>query len=1145
MRIERLALELFGQFTDRVFDFGTTTAASGETSDFHIIYGRNEAGKTTTMEGFLRLLYGFPHREPYDFLHQRKNLRVSGVLAVDGAARHFTRLPTRGANLLDAAGAPLPEQALAAHLGGLLLEDYRNLLCLDDETIETGGEDIANARGDIGRLLFSAAAGLPDLSTVLGDARAEADGLYRKRASKTRVAELRRKLDQTEAQIRAQDVSATAFRRLKQAHRDALAQEAAAKAARDGLRTRAARVAVQRRALPALAQRDRLSTALEGFEDYPRRLELDPEALVALQTGQATARAEHDRLGQEITRAEAQLAAITLEPAQLALAQALDDLDALRGRHVSELTDLPKRRKARDAALEDMRRAARDLAAAEGTDPQALLLGAAEITALETARDALREARGARDAEAAEVALLQDRLDQASEALKRLRATASAPSGLADLLARFDLDRLAPAVAAARQAHWAAEDALAEALAALRHGGTVFASLPDCPIDAAGAQALAVQHAEAMAQLARAKAERDGFLAEAAAQQAQRDALGARVIPDAEARAARDHRDALWQDHRAALSPATADAFHAAMTQLDALADARLAAARELGQLREIERALVEAQSRARQAEARVDTIAAEMTGIEAQMAGIAASLGLDGLSPAGLQDWVARHAAAAKAAHQLDRLAQRDGATFARAERLLAALQPVIGLEDPDFEGALAAARALAAGERRQAEQEAAAEATRAQLERDLGRRQAKLARLDDQLLEAGESWRALVAEHFGGALEPDLLMAELGALRDLREHEARRAQADRQVTTMEADQQRFASAMAALAMQQGIAAAPDPLETFATLRDTAQAAQAAQAQHDRLVTAIAEMTQARDAAQRQLDEIAGQVQQIGGIFPADAPTATLDELRQTLTRAREAIDRRARIAELDSAILSDLGASDLDSARQALGSDTLAALEAEAGGLEADIARAEEALSAATEARTHAARDLAAVTGDAEIAALVQHKAALELQIEAALLDYIARDFGLRLADEAIRRYRDAHRGAMMEATERAFADLTNGAYTRLLSVPDGASELLQVIAADGGAKQVTDLSKGTRFQLYLALRAAAYEQLVALGVRLPFFCDDIFETFDEDRTRAACRLMERIGQSGQAIYLTHHRHVVEIARQSCKRPPTVHAL
>ena len=115
MRLRRLCLDRFGHFTGRAFDFG----AAGDGPDFHIIHGPNEAGKTTAMEGALRLFYGFPHRESYDFKHQRKNLRVSAVVEIEGTPRHFTRLPLRSGALVDETGTALPEAALAAHLGGL------------------------------------------------------------------------------------------------------------------------------------------------------------------------------------------------------------------------------------------------------------------------------------------------------------------------------------------------------------------------------------------------------------------------------------------------------------------------------------------------------------------------------------------------------------------------------------------------------------------------------------------------------------------------------------------------------------------------------------------------------------------------------------------------------------------------------------------------------------------------------------------------------------------------------------------------------------------------------------------------------------------------------------------------------------------
>ena len=197
---------------------------------------------------------------------------------------------------------------------------------------------------------------------------------------------------------------------------------------------------------------------------------------------------------------------------------------------------------------------------------------------------------------------------------------------------------------------------------------------------------------------------------------------------------------------------------------------------------------------------------------------------------------------------------------------------------------------------------------------------------------------------------------------------------------------------------------------------------------------------------------------------------------------------------------------------------------------------------LTRATEARVTAQGALAQVTGGQDIAALTERKSHAGTATEDAARRHLELSLGHRLASGAIRRYRDSHRSAMMAATERCFAVLTNGAYPRLTTQPEGAEEILLAVGADGSTKRAAEMSKGTRFQLYLALRAAAHEQLVAQGTCLPFFCDDVFETFDEERTSAACRVMETIGRRGQAIYLTHHRHVVEIARSVCETPPMV---
>ena len=83
-----------------------------------------------------------------------------------------------------------------------------------------------------------------------------------------------------------------------------------------------------------------------------------------------------------------------------------------------------------------------------------------------------------------------------------------------------------------------------------------------------------------------------------------------------------------------------------------------------------------------------------------------------------------------------------------------------------------------------------------------------------------------------------------------------------------------------------------------------------------------------------------------------------------------------------------------------------------------------------------------------------------------------------------------------------------------------------------SNGGAKLAVDMSKGTRFQLYLALRLAGYAEFAATRPSVPFIADDIMETFDEPRSEQVLGQFGEMAKAGQVIYLTHHRHICDLA-------------
>ena len=81
-----LNLRAVGPFTDVVLDL-----SEGE-QGLHLIYGPNEAGKTSTLRSLSHLLFGFPHLSADNFVHPNDQLRVGGTLRhSDGEELEFIR----------------------------------------------------------------------------------------------------------------------------------------------------------------------------------------------------------------------------------------------------------------------------------------------------------------------------------------------------------------------------------------------------------------------------------------------------------------------------------------------------------------------------------------------------------------------------------------------------------------------------------------------------------------------------------------------------------------------------------------------------------------------------------------------------------------------------------------------------------------------------------------------------------------------------------------------------------------------------------------------------------------------------------------------------------------------------------------------
>ncbi|MEK4517036.1 AAA family ATPase [Paenibacillus sp. FSL H8-0122] len=105
--------------------------------------------------------------------------------------------------------------------------------------------------------------------------------------------------------------------------------------------------------------------------------------------------------------------------------------------------------------------------------------------------------------------------------------------------------------------------------------------------------------------------------------------------------------------------------------------------------------------------------------------------------------------------------------------------------------------------------------------------------------------------------------------------------------------------------------------------------------------------------------------------------------------------------------------------------------------------------------------------------------------------------------------------------------FAKLTHGEYRRIVMTL-GHKEL-KAEHKDAGLLDSGLLSRGTAEQLYLAIRLALAETMSS-KVNLPLFFDDLFVNFDEHRLHAALALLGELSASRQIVMMTCHRHVAE---------------
>lgn len=1145
IRIEQLDLAFFGHFANKQFNFGKSDPAA---SDFHIVYGVNEAGKTTFMEAYLRLLYGFlPRNEPYAFRHGRANLQVSALLQLDGEMRRFQRKSTSKNSLLDELGNVLPEASLQAHLGGLAMDDYRKLLCIDDDSIDKGGEEIVNSRGDIGTLLFSAAAGISDLWQVLESVRATAESIHKSRASKSRLALLKKEHNEVVKQIKALDIPAGKLGQFTKALKKAKLAETAALDEQRSLMIDVRQLERILNALPMLERLDMSEQAVGNLINYPEHLDITSKQIIELQNEQHQAIAERERLQLRQAKLSEELEKLPPEPAYAGLDSVIEGLSELHSRYRHAELELDDQQEALAAVTTRMTTLVRERLHLE-LDPEVLVVDAAVIKSLNESHVQLNQATRQVGVEHDNIKMLQISINNGESTLRDLEKIKPEGSGLGQILEQYNAQTLSAEHKAAIQSLRDADQKVEEALDVLSIKGQRFSQLPEC-------QALVE---EVDAQVERWQTLNTTLAAARDRQQIEQQELNTLTLESVQLESVdglasdqgiqtlKSVREKAWEQHKKSLTLDTAKAFEPTLYDVDQAMEGRLAHASDLARLRDVHRQIPRLQGQLDLIVKSIGSAEDELLRIEQSLASVMRQAGIDAsLPPKAVLNWVRSYHEAQSRVQSAERLRKNNQPILDKAQKLKDALSGYIKREQATLEELLPVASTMLEMYKSHEQSLKASQQALADLHNKHAIAMTQLDASKANQVKASEDWEALVKSSFPVVLDSEKLASSLEALSELRECNVEREALQRQCKQMQRDKELFTEKLEHIISDNGLELGVSPDSNLNKLQELAAQAKKQVDEKLLLQKKIEQAFADGVEVEKRLDAVKAQSMVFAAMFHDSVPTADLTQLHEAVQATQHAGILRNKYEEDLSTLRQTLGVSTEERARTMLAELDIPSVQEEQVKKEADLALVNERSREATEKRTRCEEQLAALTGDGEVAQLVEQRTTLELQMSEAGLDYLKLSLGHRLAEQAINRYRDKHRSGMMEATERAFAQLTDGKYSTLQTQNNGKEETLLALDKDGTAKRADEMSKGTRFQLYLALRAAAYDQLAEQGTCLPFICDDIFETFDENRTRAACRVMEQIGQRGQAIYLTHHQHVVDLAREVCGDQVQVHIL
>ncbi|MGB7326723.1 MAG: AAA family ATPase [Rubripirellula sp.] len=1156
MRIHRLDLIRIGPFTGRSLSF-----TEGEFG-FHVIYGPNEGGKSSTLRAMKQWLFGIKGEKSCrdHFVHTHNELRVGGVIEGDDGTKLACIRRKGGQKSLrgedDKAIVSLDEFNDCLHR--LSEEQFETQFGIDLEQLVAGGREIVANGGDVGGSLFAAGAGTARVGAVGKWLDSECDRLFKLTGSRPAINAAIAQYSAACKVVSEKSVPSKQWQSQKTALDQSLSKRRDLDQQILDLETSKQSLDRIREALPTISSLKDQRALLAEVSDAPRLRSDFSEVRAAASFALTAATASLESTQLDLASITTRIDALDVPQAVLDHASAIKNLYKKLERYLDWVRNCPELKSKRKTLETRAERTLLEL----GKDPSAD--HAEQVRIGTTSRLRINELAEQRSA------LMHSADAAATELADKQRVLKDAEAALAALPKSVDARSLRTAIDNARKLGDCEQQlAIQEAklIESRSRGEREIAKLPlwsgtieeleSLPIpspdsvaryevDLAGAdQNVRSLHSE-IADLEDKIADADTRLN---ALQLTQD-----VPTEDDLDGVRLRRDELWRPIAATLGHGTSDAssmnsesideYETLVRQADEMSD-RLR--REAERVAEKTRWISDRDGWTTSLEnrrTRLEAAKSDRANTQSDWRELWMLANIDPLAPVEMKAWMESHRKISELAgliREQDQTYQSNRSLIeSHRQTLLARFDEI----DPatDFESAVSLASLIEVADQRFKSFEAI-DHKRSQLQTQVTQYREECGNAKNKLADASEKkerwqtqWQEAVKVLDGNAnLSASGAMAMLQTIdqlvHDIDEAEELARDWNNHHTQIEAYDDSVRNLTETLGVDVGEASVS---QTVADLQDQLGRATEQKATRDSL---IAE----RDRIEKQMasakQSIINQTARLDDLR-REAGCESTDDLVNVERQSTRRIEIEQQIHSLENLLRQWSQGAELDTFIAAASAEDPDRLGPRSDQLAEQIEQAKKLREELSESIGAQQKDLDRIDGSSDAAKANEDAEVALSQVREHAETYSRMKLASVVLKRAVHRYREQNQGPVLQRASELFAELTLGAFEGLRSDfgDDGEPVLVGVRASTSQSESlvtVDGMSEGTCDQLFLALRIASLELHFQSNPPVPFVIDDILVKFDDKRSAAAMRILAELSKQTQVIMFTHHDHLIEVAR------------